>query len=182
MKVEEDYVMKNVVPGQITTTRPPMKKGPSVEPSQPVAMNIDSSNAAELSNYNNPTTPQKDNVQSISSAPASGRNTTRDPNKPVPNQKIDFAQSIIQAPKNDPSGLDMNSFLNTTVQEQKSKDLEIISSLAEQHQTLVGVITRRQNPLKVILKWWSASDINSAINAFKMYFIPLIVLGSETLV
>jgi con80 domain of Katanin len=38
----------------------------------------------------------------------------------------------------------------------------------DQHTTLVGVINRRMNSIKVILNWWNKGNITSAVNALSM--------------
>lgn len=48
------------------------------------------------------------------------------------------------------------------------KDIELINSMMEQHNVVMGVVNRRLSSIKVILKWWSSGNINSAINALSM--------------
>ena len=80
--------------------------------------------------------------------------------------------TYVQAPKNQPAGINMNDFVmndaNNSAEDKKSetkRDIEIINQLMEQHLTVVSVMQRRIDQVKVIMNWWNKGNITSAINA-----------------
>lgn len=46
--------------------------------------------------------------------------------------------------------------------------VEIINEVSQHHTTLIGVISRRADQVKVIINWWNKGDVTSAINALSM--------------
>mmetsp|Transcript_17129 Transcript_17129/g.19260 ORF Transcript_17129/g.19260 Transcript_17129/m.19260 type:complete len:428 (+) Transcript_17129:1-1284(+) len=51
---------------------------------------------------------------------------------------------------------------------QSRSDLEIINELMGQHSTVLSVLNNRANQAKIVLKYWGAKNVASAINAIKM--------------
>ena len=45
---------------------------------------------------------------------------------------------------------------------------EIINEVGQHHTTLIGVISRRTDSVKVIINWWNKGQVGSAINALNM--------------
>lgn len=69
-----------------------------------------------------------------------------------------------------PLGLELKNFDQDTAggDTAKKRELEIINEVMEQHSTLIGVVNRRINSIKVIQSWWGKGNITSAINALNM--------------
>jgi hypothetical protein len=76
--------------------------------------------------------------------------------------------TYVKSPFDKPIGIDFKSFEMDAGQSTKKKDLEIINETMEQHTTLIGVVQRRIQSIKVILNWWNKGNITSAINALSM--------------
>mmetsp|Transcript_23338 Transcript_23338/g.31243 ORF Transcript_23338/g.31243 Transcript_23338/m.31243 type:complete len:168 (-) Transcript_23338:240-743(-) len=70
----------------------------------------------------------------------------------------------------------MDDFLmqDQLVQQAKDDDIdkkrlgEIINEIGQHHTTLIGVISRRSESVKVIINWWNNNQVGSAINALNM--------------
>ena len=82
--------------------------------------------------------------------------------------------TYVAKPTNKPAGINMDDFVmqdSNTVQHEDvdSKRLvEIINEVSQHHTTLIGVISRRADQVKVIINWWNKGDVTSAINALSM--------------
>ena len=46
--------------------------------------------------------------------------------------------------------------------------VEIINEVSQHHTTLVQVVSRRADQVKVVINWWNKGDVTSAINALSM--------------
>lgn len=81
--------------------------------------------------------------------------------------------SVNNFKEKEPMNLDLNSFLkgnpDETIHEiSQSNDLPILHEINQQHSMLKGSIEKRFNSLKMVCKWWSDSNISSALNALNL--------------
>ncbi len=70
-------------------------------------------------------------------------------------------------------GLDLNKFMQGNLDEtmheiSQSNDIPIIQEINEQHSAIKGAIAKRFNSLKMVLNWWSQSDIAATVNALNL--------------
>ena len=82
--------------------------------------------------------------------------------------------TIIPAPIDQPINLDINAFLEKANNDKK--DLEVITELKKEHNPLVGILTKRQNNMSVVLKYWSQGNTAAAFNALTMMNDPSIIM------
>lgn len=73
----------------------------------------------------------------------------------------------------EPMGLDFNKFLQVNPDEtiheiSQTNDLSLVQAINEQHISIKGAIVKRCNSLKMVSKWWSDSNISSALTALNM--------------
>ncbi len=74
----------------------------------------------------------------------------------------------------EPLGLDINKFIQSnnpdeTIHEvSQTQDIPLIQSINDQHSAVKSAILKRFNSLKMLSKWWSESNISSAIKALNM--------------
>ncbi len=101
--------------------------------------------------------PKSHFVEEFKQTPGMNESEPMDPNR----------ATYVQAPKDQPLGLNLDNFINEAEIKEK-KDLEIINEIMEQHTTLVGVVSRRMSSIKVILNWWNKGNFTSALNALNM--------------
>ena len=90
----------------------------------------------------------------------------------------DLRTTYIQAPVNEPAGINMDDFVMHDANANKMMPLnnevdkkrlgEIINEVGQHHTTLIGVISRRTDSVKVIINWWNKAQVGSAINALNM--------------
>ena len=77
-------------------------------------------------------------------------------------------------PKDQPAGLNMEDFVMTDPNNQQQEEVdskrlvEIINEVSQHHTTLVQVVSRRADQVKVVINWWNKGDVTSAINALSM--------------
>ena len=85
--------------------------------------------------------------------------------------------TYVPKPKDKPAGLNMEDFVmhdTNALNAQKEDEVdskrlvEIINEVSQHHTTLIGVISRRADQVKVIINWWNKGDVTSAINALSM--------------
>lgn len=87
---------------------------------------------------------------------------------------ISNSTNFISSEKNtEPMGLDINNFMHVNLDEtlheiSQSNDIPIIQEINEQHTSLKGAISKRFNSLKMVLNWWSQSDITATVNALNL--------------
>jgi hypothetical protein len=87
---------------------------------------------------------------------------------------INNSTNFISVEKNsEPMGLDLNNFMNVNLDEtmhevSQTNDIPIIQEINEQHASVKGAISKRFNSLKMVLNWWSQSDITATINALNL--------------
>jgi len=74
--------------------------------------------------------------------------------------------TIIPAPKDVPTNLDLNAFLEKA--NTGKKDLEVLNELKKEHNPLIGILNKRKNNIAVVLKYWSQGDTSAAFNALTM--------------
>jgi len=84
--------------------------------------------------------------------------------------------TYVAKPKDQPAGINMEDFVmhDATANQRQQEDVdskrlvEIINEVSQHHTTLIGVISRRADQVKVIINWWNKGDVTSAINALSM--------------
>ena len=96
-------------------------------------------------------------------------------NNPIPSKRqqdlVNASTTFINLNSDEPVGLDLNKFLSpeeSMIDTGYSNDLSVITELGDQHNVFKGVITKRINSLRMVSKWWSESNISSALNSINM--------------
>ena len=62
----------------------------------------------------------------------------------------------------------MNDSNNQEEEVDSKRLVEIINEVSQHHTTLVQVVSRRADQVKVVINWWNKGDVTSAINALSM--------------